>query len=312
VSQETLRGEFFVPNNVTYQADLHFGNGHVGEAKALQNDTEKHEFATRLQTAKQPLTIDNTAWCVEDREWTALANGVNDPVILRSIVVRQKPGGLDLWAAKAAAGANLAAFRDAKDFTDLHAKVLNVLELLGYEPAAHDDCGADKSVEKSTADEVDTMAMIEVLPALGQSGDTTLNLLNKNRSTKRRLLEDGFYGSWSPSAHQTMVAERYPHNFAYIRIDSDDKVTHGHDASGLVVVTEPGYGYAKNQFIADYGQSAFGLTTADDDKMANAIVQALGGSAEERARFRLEMAVDPPQVLNQLVVRDFPAFADAA
>lgn len=312
MSGERLSGELLMPNQVVYVTGLPFGKGAIGERYPLLTDGERQEFADNLLLSTRPFTKGNTADCVDERRTIALADGTDDPDLLRQRVVPQKAGGLGLPVTKAAVGADLAVIRDARDFRSAYEIMVDLLVELGYEDGGHGDCGASKKVEVSVADEIEVHALMGTLPALTSFDHSQQYLLDLNRQTKNQRLESGYYGTWSNTWHESFLADRFPQNFSILAVDHEDTATHGHNGSGLYVVRTPGVGFAKNDFIDRTGKESFATTVSTADTLTQDIISRIGGSQEERARLRLEFAVDPAQVLNQLVVRDFPAFADAA
>jgi hypothetical protein len=302
-------GESMPVDDVILAAHLPFGRGEIGKKHPLQTPEEKIEFARQLQPSIRPLTIHNTADCVEDRPMIALADGTTDPDELARRVTYQLPGGLALAFTKAAVGADAAYLRDARDFKDAYIKTVDLLAALGYRDSAHNDCGADKVVEESVAHDLSEDQLMVALPALTAVNERTGYYIARNWETKRQRLGDGFYGGWDPAFHVAYVSERFPDNSSIVAEDPTDHATNGHHASGAAIIQKPGYGFAKTDFYNRTGRMAFGMTP----NIPVEIIHKLAGSEEERARIALELqGVDPQQVFNNLVVEGFPAFAKAA
>lgn len=297
---------------VNFVTGLPFGKGLIGRARPFETSEDMSAYASALQSCTMPLTITNTADCVDERQTIALGDGTTDPEMLMNRVVAQQPGGLGLAVTKAAVGADLAIIKDAKTFKDAYMIINGILIKLEYEDAGHAKCGASTLVEKSVADEVETEALLGTLPALTLVTHDTPRLLAVNQETKRRRLADGFYGGWSNTWHEQFLMDQVPHNFSILADDPNDHETHGHHGWGALVINTPGYGFAKNRFIATTGQEAFATTVATAEDLTTKLIAQIGGSQEERFRLRLEFGVDAPQVFNQLVVEGFPVFAEAA
>jgi hypothetical protein len=309
--REALREDFEMPGNVRFITGLPFGNGTIGADALTESDVERQRFATSLQQHTVPLTKLNTADCVDDRQTIAMGDGTSDPEMLENRVVSQLPGGLVLHVTKAAVGANLAAVRDAKNFQAAYESMYEILTGLGYEDGGHQKCGASTKVEASVADVVDSQLLLRTLPVLTNVDDLTAGYIEANHVTKQRRLEDGFYGLWTPGWHEAFLADKVPQNFSILADDPEDQVNHGHHGRGAYAIAADNAGFAKNRFIRVTGQEAFATTIAAADRLTSDIITKIGGSQAERARLRLEFGIDTPQVLNQLVVKDFPVYAQA-
>jgi hypothetical protein len=302
--------EFEVSKSATFVAGLPFGEGKIGISPALKGQEEYDAFAQALGDCTVPLTVTNTADCVDGRRTIALGNGINDDAILEQRVAPQLPGGLVLAVTKAAVGADIAILRDAKGFKDAYLKMYDVLTALGYEDGGHKGCGASGGVESSVTKHIDDDPLFQTVSLLTPVDDSTANLVRLGLYTKQKRLAEGFYGDWSSEWHEGFLMDKVPHNFSILEADHTE--THGHRELATYTVTSDGFGFAKNRFISRTGQQAFGETIATADKLTSDIIAQIGGSAEERARLRLEFAVDTPQVFNGLAVKGMPVFAEAA
>jgi hypothetical protein len=297
---------------VSYQANLPFGRGRIGEADPLRTDQERAAFGADLRRHTRPLTVTNTADCGDERRTLRLANGVDDPRMLRERVVQQLFGGLGIATTKAASAANAAYLRDAKNFTDAYEKTVALLVTLGYSEGGHEGCGASAGVESSVATTIDLRPLSEATslftgitakhPDELKHQDTVLADLGTH---KQRLLEAGYYGAWDVDWHANFVSEGFSGNFSYLAGDPNDLVTHGHHAQGIYAVTEPNFGFAKNEMIEATGQESFAVTAYTMADIAN----KLGGSAEERERIRYGFYDDTLHVGNGLVTLGMPVFA---
>lgn len=299
-------------NRVAFVTELPFGTGVIGERYPLHFEDERQEFAAALQEHTLPLAKTNTADCVDERRTLELGDGTTDPGVLERRIVPQLAGGLGLAVTKAAVGADLAVIRDSKDFKTAYLTMVDLLRQLEYEDGGHGNCGASNKVEKSVADEVEAVSLLGALPLLTSVEATTPFFLQKNQETKLQRLEAGYYGKWSNTWHEGFLADTVPQNLSILAVDHGDPVTYGHNGSGIYPIQQAGVGFAKNRFIRNTGQEAFATTVATADVLTNQIIEKIGGSAEERARLRLEFAVDPAQVLNQLVVEGIAVFTDIA
>ena len=303
-----IYGESEPMSNVVLAARLPFGMGAVGNRYALETPQEEAEFAEQLDAYVRPLTAANTADCVDDRPTIALGDGTDDPEVLSKRVVYQLAGGLGLAVTKAAVGADAAFLRDAKSFKDAYLTTVDFLVTLGFTEAGHKGCGASKAVESSVANELPEADLMVALPALTDVDDKTAYYLERNWETKRQRLETGFYGTWSHEWHEGFLSERFARNFSILADDPNDHEVRGHNASGALVIKVPNVGFAKTAFARETGKMAF----ADTPTLIPELLFRMGGSDEERGRLALELGVDPAQVLNGLVVKDFPAFLKAA
>ena len=307
-AMEKLYGESEPMSSVVLAARLPFGVGAVGKHHGLETPEQEAEFAQQLDAYVRPLTVANTADCVDDRPTVALGDGTNDPEVLSHRVVYQLAGGLGLAVTKAAVGADAAYLRDAKDIKDAYLTTVDLLVKVGFTEAGHKDCGASKSVEKSVANELPEDQLLVALPALTNVDEKTGYYLQRNWETKRQRLEAGFYGTWSNGWHEDFLSERFARNFSILAEDPNDHETYGHQALGVLSIQKDGYGFAKTAFARETGRMAF----ADTPTLIEQILFRIGGSDEERARLALELGVDPAQVLNGLTYKNFPAFLKAA
>lgn len=293
-------------NDVELIGRLSFGKGELGRG-ALATPQEQAEFAHELQLFVKPFTAANTADCVEDRPTVALANGETDPAVLAERVVPQVPGGLGLSFTKIAVASGAAYLRDVRSFKEAYEKTVDMLVAFGYEDAGHENCGASLAVESSVAEEVPEDDVMATLPALTTVDEQTLYYLRRNWEAKRQLLESGFFGDWDPAWREDFLAQRFPHNFAFLPKNADNKPI-DHEAEALLVIRRPGFGLAKTGLVQATRRMAF----ADTPGIFTDLVRKFGGSQEEQARMLLEASVDPVQVLNGLAAETMPVFQLAA
>lgn len=292
-------------------AELPFGEGAIGQGVKFTPE-EATEFAADISSCVQPLSNTKTANCVDGRGIKSLADGSEDPHQLEKYVVQTLPGGLGLAVTKAAVAADLVVVRDAKDFKSAYLTVSDLLTELGYQDGGHAACGASKQLEASVAREVDPQTKLAVLPALNLTNQDTPDVLADNWQTKRQRLENGFYGSWDSSWHESFLAERSPGNFAILEGDPLSP-TDNHLEEGAALIRTPGLGFAKNRFVAiTGGRQVFVETVTTGHSIAAKIISKIGGSDLEKARFLLEFDDDTLQVLNTLAAQGLPAFAEAA
>jgi hypothetical protein len=309
---EPIHQEFDMPTHADFVTGLPFGNGRIGEYQKFKTREEQISFAQGLQAYTLQLTMRNTADCVDERRTIALGDGTTDPRLLAARVVPQLPGGLVLPVTKAAVAANLAVIRDVKDFTGAYLVMYDLLEQLGFIDGGHQKCGASALVEQSVAHELSDDVLLATLPVLTTVDTQTSMLIGLNQQTKRHLLESGYFGNWRSLWHEAFLGDKVPQNFSILAEDPNDPVTHGHHAAGVYVIKSADRGFAKNQFIDMTGREAFATTVSAAATLTNRIISRIGGSQEERARLRLEFAIDTPQVLNELVVKGIPVFAEIA
>lgn len=295
-------------HNVEMMARLPFGQGKIGLKYPLTSPEAEQAFAESLDGFVEPLTVRNTAGCVDERTVLSLADGTDDPEALKNRVEYQLPGGLYLATTKALVAADATATRDATSFTDAYRKVTDVMNQLGYEDGGHAGCGASKCVRDSVASQLPMADLMATLPVLSSVDERTRQVLELNARTKADRFANGFYDDWSNEWHEAHLRETVPHNFASLRDDPDDHETHGHYASGALIISDPASGFAKNRFNAETGRMAFAYTPA----IATEVAGRLAVSDEERERIILAFGDDAASVFNNLVARDLPVFAEHA
>lgn len=300
-------GETTSQHHVTLAGRLPFGQGVIGQQYPLESAEAERQFAAELGKYIRPITIQNTADCVDDRPIIGFHNGASDSETIKRRITYQLPGGLGLAVTKAAVGAEASFLRDASDFWDAYRKTVDFLQRLGYQESAHQDCGASKNVKVTVENQVAKPQLEATLPVLGVD-ERTAYLFERNTQAKRDKLKSKFYDTWNPVRHADFVKLLSPQNFAYLAEKRDDHETHGHYASGLLVVRAPGVGFAKTAFAHETGRMAF----SDTPSLVEELVQKIAKSEEERDRLRLEFAADAVNVVNVLVPPNFPAFALAA
>jgi hypothetical protein len=306
MTERFAQPEFYMDTDqiqVKKQAELLFARGAVGRRYPLEDAEAETAFARGLASNTRELTRRNTADCGDERRLLRLADGTDDPGLLRARVVPQMFGGLGLATAKAAVAADAAIVRDAKSMWQAYEKVSTVLEQMGEEDAGHENCGASESVETSVANEIDPAALVPAILMMTQPKDGSESLIRHNTVHKRRLLANGFYSAWDPRKHLDYLTARFPSNVSYIETDPDDALG-GHNGSGLYLIDEENVGFAKNAFIDDTGRWAFCLTLPKMRQIAHMI----GGSEEERERILLGFLDDSLHVGGGIVAEGMPVF----
>ena len=282
-------------------AQINFGSGKVGQRYKLETEQQKAQFEQSLVESTKPLTKTNTADCGDERETISLADGTTDLTVIRNRIVPQLFGGIGLALTKAMVAANAVAVRDAKDMQAAFEIVDKLLRQFGYENAGHADCGASKSVQSSVANQIPleslTPAASLFIPDKGQNKAVLSGLTTH----KQKRLQDGFFNDWDPAWHQDFLIEKYPQNFSFLKVDENDHDTHGHNGSGLYVVTKAGEGFQKNG-------RAFSLTLP----FMQEIAYKFGGSDDERRDILYGLVDDSLHVGGGIVVEGFPVFAQAA
>ena len=302
-----MNGEISVDEQVVTQiAEISFGRGHVGEKFPLTTDEAKTNFAAQLHSHEAPLTKTNTADCGDERPTVSLADGTTDPDVLRKRVAPQLFGGLGLATTKALVAANAAIVSDAENIWDAYLLVSNLLQQMGEEDGGHEGCGAAASVEASVANAINHELLLPgVSLFVGESAETDA-LLRKNTDTKQARLHAGFYAAWDPAKHVEHLTRNFPQNFSYLQGDPNDILTHGHNGSGIFVITNENVGFEKNAFAEDTaGQQAFAVTLPKMRELA----YKLGVNDEERQRILIGFADDTLHVGAGIVTSGMPVFA---
>lgn len=290
---------------VTKVAELSFAYGKVGERHQLADAEAEAAFADRLGAHTSEVTKPNTADCIDERVTLRLADGTDDPDLLKTRVVYQLPGGEGLAATKALVAANAAIIQGTKSMWEAYLKVSALLEQMGEEDGGHEGCGASKGVESSVANPIAPELLVPAMGLFVPTDEYTTGLITRNAENKRQRLEDGFYGNWDPSKHADYLIEKWARNFSYLEVDPHDHETAGHNASAIYAVGEENAGLAKNAFVADTGQWVFGLTPRKMRQLAD----MLGGSSQERDAIMVGFADDVLHVSAGLVRKDMPVFA---
>ena len=290
---------------VSQIAKMSFARGNVGQRHPLTDEGQKLEFANSLALCTQPITKANTADCGDERRTLRLADGTTDVTFLKQRVVSQLFGGLGLATTKALIAADSPLVKDARSFTQAYMTVSEMLFRLGQEDAAHEDCGASKSVEASVANAIELASLAPSVGLLLPTYNSDSGWLEKNTRTKQARLEDGFYGDWNPQNHQDYVSGKFPQNFSYLEGDEFDPETHGHNGSGVYIVQQPGKGLAKNEFIEATGKQSFAVTAPKMIELA----ELLDPTKEGRMRILLGFVDDTFHVGAGIVTKDMPVFS---
>ena len=314
MTRNRLFGESGMDTNRTQQAalitKLSFGRGAVGRRYPLTTAEAVTTFGSELAQYTRPLTVHNTADCGDGRPIVRLANGVADPALLRERVAPRWFGGLGLATTKALVAADHWLVRDARTMQQAYEITSTFLSReLRQRDAGHAGCGASNAVvDTGKADKaiVPELLVPSVRLFVPDADEATVMAIT---TTKAHRLEDGFYAGWNPTWHTDYLTQRFPENFAYLADDPDDPEVHGHNESGLYVVTHEGDGFAGNAFTENTGGSqAFVLTPS---KIAE-IAHSLGGSDAERLVLMAAFADDALHIGAGLVTADLPVFAQAA
>ena len=297
--------------SVAKLAELDFAFGKVGQRHPLGSPEAEQEHAYQLSVHTLPLTQANTAGCGDDRPAIGLADGTNDPLVLRERIVSQLFGGLGLATTKALVSADAVIVKDAKSMWEAYEIVSPFLyKEFGEEDAGHAVCGASGSVEKSVAHEIPRESLVAGIGLFVPfSADYDHDAyIQRNTNTKRARLESGFYSGWDPAKHQDYLISRFPQNFSFLADDPDDHETRGHNGSSIYVVTSENRGFATNAFNENTGQQAFSVTQAKMHQLA----YKLGGSPEERLRILIGFADDALHVGAGIVTKGMPVFKEEA
>ncbi len=292
---------------VQFLTRLPFGEGVIGADTKDYTAEEIEVIVQAVNTCIKPIPkqYDNTADCVDGRRTIMFANGVPPLSVLERRVTHQLPGGLVLPVTKAAVAADLQLVRDAHNFQAAYETMFDFLSEAGYEDGGHTGCGASKLVEKSTAEQLPEDIVIATLPILRPQPENIASLWAANSETKHHRLNDGFYSEWSSTWHESFLESKVPHNFSIL--ETQDNETSGHNEKAVVLIRQPGFGFAKNAFIdMTGGMQAFVQTMATAPKIITDIAPKITGSELETARFLFEFDDEAPHVLNQLAAAGMP------
>jgi hypothetical protein len=241
---------------------------------------------------------------MEDRVVIGLGDGTTERETIDSIVIQQLPGGLFLATTKVLIAVNHPIIRGSKDFSDAFNKTGNVLgEMeaapgIKYEDSAHDFCGAEGSVQGSVENEIEDEYLLSSVGLFVPRNDYTDSIVHGIRQNKRNALQEGLYSGFNSDDRKAFIMDKWPRNYQHIAVRNEDQDTHGHDASAVYFVTQPGKGFIKNG-------KAFCITTPTWDTLAN----QLGGSDEERLAIKLAFIDDACHVSAGLAKPNMPAFA---
>ncbi len=269
----------------------------------LDNHEQLSHFGEQVSEHIRPLTIINTADCMDDRRTLHLADGTSDSHVLRERIVPQWAGGLVLATTKAAVAANAAFLRDAKSMQQAYETTFQLLEELGFMDGGHEVCGASAKVVESVAQPVPENILLPTIDTILTINESRHKSFNDIQQNKMRRLANGFYSSWDPAWHQDFLSQKVPQNFSYLETAND--AVHGHYAQGVVLVSEQGQGFAKNAFIEDTGNLAFAATPS----ITKDVSIVISSSAEERQRIQVAFIDDLINVSDKLVAPGMPVFS---
>lgn len=292
----------------TKVAELSFARGKVGQRYPLVGEEAERRHSRGLADHTVGITKPNTADCGDDRGTIRLADGTEDPMVLRNRVTAQLFGGLGLATTKALVAANANIIKDAKNFWQAFETTSSYLYERGEEDGGHAGCGASGMVEASVSNPIPTTSLVPAIGLFLPMNERSVALVGRNTETKRQHLQDGFFGGWDPAKHEDYLATRFPQNFSYLADDPNDHETRGHNGSSLYVVTADNHGFAKNAFIEDTGQAALSTTLPKMHQLAS----ILGGSPEERMRILIGFVDDSLHVGAGIVTEGMPVFAEQA
>lgn len=295
-----MLGEFDMrQQHITMIATLGFATGQIGQRYPLTTDEERARFGQELAGGTAEITDDTTADCGDERETIRFENGMTDPIAIEARVVAKLFGGIGLATTKALVAADALIIRDAPDIWSAYLTVSKtLLEQLRLKDAGHAHCGASGSVEASVAQAIDFEMLVPAVGLFVPDNGQNRSLLQKNVAHKYARLQNGFYGTWKSENHEDYLKERFPENFAYLKEDPNDHVTHGHNGSGMYVVTEDGKAFVKN-----------GRAFSVNVPLMRRLAHDLGQDSEERARILCGFADDTLHVGGGIVTKDFPVFA---
>jgi hypothetical protein len=268
---------------------------------------EEAEFGQQLELHTAELTKRNTADCGDDRFTLRLADGTNDPGLLRARIVPQLFGGAGLSTTKALVSANSAIVKDAKNMWEAYIMTQRVLKLIKQQDGGHEACGASKAVESSVAEPIEVATLMPIIGSVASFGDATEGLVRANAQTKHERLLDGFYSDWDPQKHLDYLVSNYPQNTSFLEVDPEHHAG-GHRGRGIYLLDRENVGFAKNAMIADTGEGgAYCVTVAKMRELA----YKLGGSDEERAAILIGFLDDTLHVGAGIVVKDMAVFGSA-
>ncbi|HLZ15037.1 MAG TPA: hypothetical protein VKQ34_03520 [Candidatus Saccharimonadales bacterium] len=270
------------------------GQGNIGRGRQLELVDKQHNAEVAAARAIRPCTNRRVAYCIDERAIIRLGD-ITNPNVLRDIVVPQLPGGTVLAATKAAVAANIGLVRDAADFKEAYLRVRGVLTNAGYFDAGHDDCGASKQAGTSVEQPVAAGIVAENLHSLGVWRPEDERRLAQQMKQKAGLADRGYFASWSPEVHRELLMKSSPEHFSFLAVDDNDHVTHGHLASGALILGEEDDGFAKNAFTEDTGLQLF----AHSDWFARELSGVLG-VGEEVPALELAFRADLLDVGNRL------------
>jgi hypothetical protein len=289
---------------LTYVADLPFGEGNIGEQ--FENEEQRAICEQGLRANIVPITKANTADCVDERGTLGFADGTTDQAVIESRVVHQLPGGLGLGSTKILVAAGIDFLKGTKTLKEAYEKVVTRWAELGFEDAAHIGCGASIGAEASVSRRVDQQTSMHIAGALKLEHPQVSAHFQAIHDNEKQRLEAGFYSTWDNKWHEDYVATKFPQNFATLK--TADDATKGHYAHLLNIQTIPGHGLNKNGLIRTTGMQAFNEST----ELLSVIANAFGETPEEQWRIIFAGVQDLENVGNVLFKKGMPTYITSA
>ncbi|GEM_PF-887973 len=287
--------EFKTAPKLSVRGLIPIGQGIVGE-KLTDEQLSSYEEAVSRNIL--PITDYTTAQCIDGRATESKSDGASIEDIDNE-VLSQGPGGLALHLTNALVMSDALVIKDANSFKEAYETVRDLIESLGYKPSKHEGCLAAAKVEDTYKSALKPEVVFPLVSSMTETSNEDIKIIEDIYAKQKSLQSEGFFDAWNPEEVKNYVKENHPNNHS--TLVSDHSETHGHKENALVVIKEPGYGFAKNKFISETnGMQAFGYTSAIYEEIADKIAV----NPDEAKKIKLALWVNLIDVANVIIKPD--------